>query len=97
VNVYSGVDSGTPQHLARVQSELRYRKATLRLYPTTKSQQRFLRERIAELREAFVRDVANLIRQRSPLPFRILREQLVTDPSTLLATVAVLRRRLSSP
>jgi len=97
VNVYSGVEGGSVEHLARVQNELRYRKATLRLYPTTKSQQRFLRERIEELREAFVRDVANLIRQRNPPPFRVLLEQLVTDPSTLLATVAVLRRRLSSP
>ncbi len=76
MNVYSGAAGGTVQHLARVQSELKYRKATLRLYPTTSAQQRFLRERIAELREAFIGDLAHMIREREPLPFRILRAQL---------------------
>jgi succinoglycan biosynthesis protein ExoW len=97
VNVYSGAVGGTVQHLLRVQSELKYRKATLRLYPTTRAQQRFLRERIAELREAFIGDLAHMIREHEPFPFRILRAQLVMDPLTLLAPAAVLKRRLSNP
>jgi hypothetical protein len=56
-----------------------------------------LRERIAELREAFIGDLAYMIREREPLPFRILRAQLVLDPLTFLAPAAVLKRRLSNP
>jgi succinoglycan biosynthesis protein ExoW len=96
VNVYSGAAAGTVQHLARVQSELKYRKATLRLYATTKQQRQFLNERIAELRIAFLRDVAHMVRGRKPLPLKILQKQVAIDPSTFLALAAVLRRRFSS-
>jgi succinoglycan biosynthesis protein ExoW len=97
VNVYSGAAWGPVRHLLRVQSELKYRKATLRLYPTTRAQQRFLHERIEELREAFIGDLVHMIRERDPLPLRILRAQLVLDPLTLLAPAAMLKRRLSNP
>jgi succinoglycan biosynthesis protein ExoW len=95
VNVYSGAASGTVQHLVRVQDELKYRKETLRLYPTTRNQRWFLKQKIGELREAFARDVVHLARATEPFPFRILRDQLTMDPLTLLAPLNVLSRRLS--
>lgn len=96
VNVYSGAVPGSVEHLQRVQDELKYRKATQTLYPTTKSQRQLLREKIAELREAFVRDVVHIVRERRPLPFRVLRDQLAVDPLTFLAPATILRRWVSS-
>ncbi len=80
VNVYSGSGWGTEQHLLRIHNELKYRKATARLYTLTSDQQAHLKRCIENLRTSFARDLLHRLAHRKALPFATLRAHLRLDP-----------------
>ncbi len=80
VNVYSGVDWGSEEHLLRVHNELKFKKITYRLFPVTAAQNEHILSSIRGLRVAFAQDLLHRISHRKKLSFRFLGKHLRMDP-----------------
>jgi succinoglycan biosynthesis protein ExoW len=80
VNVYSGSGWGSEQHLQLVHDETRYRRAILRSFALTESQQKHLRSCLADSRVAFVRDLLHRVTHRKTIPLRLILTHLKLDP-----------------
>jgi succinoglycan biosynthesis protein ExoW len=94
VNIYSGAQWGTVEHLERVHNEFRYRDATGRLHQVTPEQRDYLAKARRELREEFGGDLLHLIASRRLPPWRIVRRQAALDPASLIEPVRLVLRKL---
>jgi succinoglycan biosynthesis protein ExoW len=95
VNVYSGAQWGTAEHLDRVFNEFRYRKMTTQLHPTTAEQREFLRQKMSMLREEFGLDLLHMARRRTLPPLGLVGRQLLQDPQSAFAPLKAAVSRLA--
>ena len=95
VNIYSGAEWGTPEHMLRIYNELKYRKVLLKEITCSFKQKLFLHEAIQFLRLEFNRDILHCIKHRKPLPLRLLLLQAHVDPMTFVRLPLALTRILA--
>jgi succinoglycan biosynthesis protein ExoW len=93
INVYSGAEWGTLEHLVRVQNELRYRRATSKLFNVSAEQRSFLSARVKSLRRDFLIDLIHILRHRKGLPAVACTRQAIEDPATFLKAPYLLLNR----
>lgn len=94
VNVYSGSGWGTEGHLRRVQQEILYRLAILRMFPLNPEQKLLVEGKIVELRISFLRDIAHRLVRFKGVPLKLLAIQLKADPLTFLSAQKLLIEKI---
>lgn len=92
VNVYSGARFGSLELLRRIQNELEYRKATDEVVALTEVQKKFLKTKIAELRENFLRALFQYMVDAKKVPASLILLQLRQDPATMFALPKLIGR-----
>ena len=83
VNVYSGAEWGSPEHMLRIYNELKYRKVLLKEINCSKEQNKFLHEAIQRLRLDFIRDLIHRIKHGKSLPTAVLKNYYKDDVTSL--------------
>lgn len=94
VNVYSGVEWGSVDLLWRIHYEMRYRDFTLGHYRLSESQRALVTQRRHALRDEFAKACLHRMVRLQPIPLRLLRQQMASEPGTV---VDVLRAGLRRP
>lgn len=84
VNVYSGAKWGSVEILRRIQNELEYRKSIEKVVSLNQEQQDFVKGKITELRESFLRALLQYMRHTRRIPLSLIWSQIGRDAKTLL-------------
>jgi succinoglycan biosynthesis protein ExoW len=95
VNVNAGSIWGTDGLAPRTRDEIRFKKIIGQLYPVTDQQRRQLKINIRDLRKVFALDCLHRVRHRKPLAWKVIRDQVGSDPLTLLAVFSALTKVVS--
>jgi succinoglycan biosynthesis protein ExoW len=84
INVYSGAKWGSVDILRRIQNELEYRKSIEKVVSLNQEQQDFIKGKITELRESFLRALLHYMRHTRKIPLSLIWSQIGRDAKTLL-------------
>ncbi len=95
VNVYSGAKWGSLELLRRIQNELEYRKSIGTVVRLNEVQQAFVDGKIAELRENFLRCLAQYILSAKKVPLSVVWSQYRQDPQTIWTLPKLVARALA--
>ncbi len=97
VNIFSGSGWGTKNSLIRTHYEMKFNKATIKIFQLSSSQREFCLKRIKVIRKSFIADVLHRLSHGIAIELRVLKKQWLVDPLSFIlfvpiAIAVVLRR-----
>ena len=95
VNIYAGTGWGSEKNLLRIHNEIKYKKLICKIFPITPSQHSHINIDLKNLRLSFGQDLLHRIFHRKKLPYSLLREHFLLDPSSFLLLPLVLASSLA--
>ena len=96
VNVFAGAVWGTEGHARRIVHELTFRRTLLSLYQLNAQQNKFVKDSIRHLSEAFVADWLHRAAHRKPIDWKLVLTMLRMEPRIAFTAVQVVARKIVS-
>lgn len=95
VNIFDSASWGTPKALALSSSYIDLAKAVCAELPLNEPQRKYVESQLQAARENFMANLANLLKRRVGLDWRLVARTLHTDPSAILAIFTLIRNGAS--